>query len=58
MLAMALHPHVQVRAQAELTKAIGSSFERLPCFADREKMPYLNAMVKEILRWNPAVPLG
>jgi len=55
---MALYPRVQARAQAELSKVLGSSFERLPCFADRPKIPYVNAMVKEILRWNPAVPLG
>ncbi|KAF9652600.1 cytochrome P450 [Thelephora ganbajun] len=58
VLAMALHPHVQARAQAELNKVLGLSFERLPCFADRPKMPYINAVVREILRWNPAVPLG
>lgn len=55
---MALYPRVQARAQAELSKVLGSGFERLPCFADRPKIPYLNAMVKEVLRWNPAVPLG
>ena len=32
--------------------------ERLPCFEDRDSLPYVNAIVKEILRWNPAVPLG
>jgi cytochrome P450 len=55
---MALYPRVQARAQAELSKVLGSSFDRLPCFSDRQKIPYINAMVKEILRWNPAVPLG
>ena len=55
---MVLYPRVQARARAELSKVLGSSFERLPCFADRPKIPYLNAMVKEVLRWNPAVPLG
>ena len=31
---------------------------RLPTFEDREHMPYVNALVKEVLRWNPSVPLG
>ena len=55
---MVLHVRVQARAQAELYDVFGSSFERLPFFADRSKKPYINAMVKEVLGWNPAVPLG
>ena len=55
---MALHPEIQARAQAELDTVVGHSFERLPSFTDRDSLPYVNAVVLEILRWNPAVPLG
>ncbi|OCH91269.1 cytochrome P450, partial [Obba rivulosa] len=58
ILAMALHPATQARAQAELDAVLGSSWIRLPTFADRLSLPYVNAIVLELLRWNPAVPLG
>jgi len=54
-MAMVLHPEVQKKAQGELDKVIGN---RLPEFNDRPNLPYINAMVKESLRWQPVVPLG
>jgi hypothetical protein len=56
MLAMVLYPDAQRKAQAELDSAIGLS--RLPGFEDRENLPYVNALCKEVLRWNPVSPLG
>jgi cytochrome P450 len=53
---MALHPEVQIKAQAELDAVIGP--RRLPDYNDRASLPYLNATVKEVLRWNPVAPLG
>jgi len=61
ILAMTLNPTVQSRAQAELDAVVCSNDDttaRLPTFADRECLPYVNAIVKEVLRWNPSVPLG
>ncbi|KAH7922734.1 cytochrome P450 [Leucogyrophana mollusca] len=55
-LAMVLHPDVQAKAQAELDSVIGPG--RLPDFNDRATLPYINAIVKEVLRWNPVAPLG
>jgi len=55
---MALYPHVQARAQAELDKVLRPNFERPPRFADRAKIPHADAIVKGIPRWNPAIPLG
>jgi len=52
---MALYPEVQKKAQKELDKVIGN---RLPEFNDRPNLPYINAMMKESLRWQPVVPLG
>ncbi|CAL1708515.1 unnamed protein product [Somion occarium] len=58
ILAMILHPLVQARAQAELDSVLGKSWERLPAFFDRDSLPYVNAIVLELYRWNPSVPLG
>ena len=64
ILAMTLHPAIQARAQAEFDALLGSpssgqqQWTRLPTFADRARLPYVSALVLEVLRWNPAVPLG
>ncbi|KAF7301611.1 hypothetical protein MIND_00726600 [Mycena indigotica] len=55
-LAMTLHPQVQAKAQQEIDSVIGS--DRLPTFADREDLPYVEALVKEVLRWHSVVPTG
>ncbi|KIJ46528.1 hypothetical protein M422DRAFT_134348, partial [Sphaerobolus stellatus SS14] len=55
-LAMTLYPDVQAKAQAELDRVVGN--DRLPTFSDRENLPYINACVKEVFRWNTALPLG
>ncbi|RAL13463.1 cytochrome P450 [Aspergillus homomorphus CBS 101889] len=54
--AMALFPDVQRKAQAELDSLLGPA-TRLPTFDDRENLPYINALVKEVFRWHPVVPL-
>ncbi|KAI0772409.1 O-methylsterigmatocystin oxidoreductase [Trametes elegans] len=54
--AMILHPGAQKRAQEELDVVIGP--DRLPEHADRPALPYIEAMVKEILRWYNVAPLG
>ena len=53
---MASYPEVQKRAQAELDTVVGP--HRLPTFADKSNLPYLNALVKECLRFRPVAPLG
>ncbi|PIL25374.1 cytochrome P450 [Ganoderma sinense ZZ0214-1] len=55
-VAMALYPEVQKKAQQELDRVVGA--ERLPDFSDRPSLPYVNAIVKELLRWHPATPMG
>lgn len=54
-LAMMLHPDKQRLAQAELDRVIG---KRKPTFDDIPHLPYLNAVTKEVIRWNPVAPLG
>ncbi|GJE86541.1 cytochrome P450 [Phanerochaete sordida] len=56
ILTMALFPHAQKRAQAEIDAVIGG--DRLPTFADRSSLPYVEGLYKEVLRWHPVGPLG
>ena len=56
VLAMALYPDVQDNAHAELDAVVGRG--RLPTIEDRTSLPYLNAVVKELLRWHIVAPLG
>jgi len=55
-VAMLLYPDIQKKAQNELDSAIGR--ERLPSFEDRPRLPFIDAVCKEILRWRPVAPLG
>ncbi|KAJ7362535.1 cytochrome P450 [Mycena albidolilacea] len=55
-LAMLLHPEIQERAQSEIDSVVGC--DRLPTFDDKSALPYITALVKEMLRWNPPAPLG
>ncbi|KAG5651973.1 hypothetical protein H0H81_006747 [Sphagnurus paluster] len=55
-LAMVLYPDVQTKAREEIIKVVGR--DRLPNFSDREKLPYIEALLKEVLRWNPVAPLA
>ncbi|KZV63197.1 cytochrome P450 [Peniophora sp. CONT] len=54
-LAMILHPDAQRKAQEELESILSGA---LPTLADRDRLPYTNAVVKEVFRWHPVGPLG
>lgn len=56
LLALLLHPHVQMRAQTELDMIIGR--DRLPNLSDRDQLPYLSAVCREVMRWKVILPLG
>ena len=56
LLAMTIHSDAQRRAQTELDAVVGK--DRLPNFSDRESLPYVNALIKECLRWKSVTPLG
>jgi len=56
VLAIVIHPDVQTQAQKDIDEKIGHG--RLPDFSDRHSLPYITAIVKEVLRWNPVAPLG
>ena len=53
---MVLNPGVMKKAQEELDRVVGK--DRLPDFPDKENLPYINALLKELLRWNAPLPLN
>ncbi|KAF7371336.1 Cytochrome P450 [Mycena sanguinolenta] len=55
-LAMSLYPEVQAAAQKEIDAVVGA--DRLPDISDRERLPYVNALCKEVLRFHVSVPTG
>ena len=52
---MVLHPEVQQKLHDEITRNIGP--DRLPDYHEVERIPYLHAVVRELFRWQPVVPL-
>ncbi|TEB11285.1 cytochrome P450 [Coprinellus micaceus] len=56
-LAMAQNPDIQARAQAVVDEALKGQ-GRLPDFTEFKKLPYIEALVREILRWRPVAPVG
>ncbi|KAH9888103.1 CyP450 monooxygenase [Cubamyces lactineus] len=54
--AMIMHPEAQKRAQEELDAVVGP--DRLPEHADRPSLPYVDAILKEVLRWHSIAPFG
>ncbi|KAJ7823535.1 cytochrome P450 [Mycena leptocephala] len=55
-LAVAKYPEVQAKAQTEINAVVGPN--RLPTFEDRDSLPYIEAICKELYRWLPIVPLA
>ena len=53
---MMIYPEALRKAQAEIDRVIGG--DRFPTTADQPSLPYVDALVKEVLRWNPVGPLG
>ncbi|KIP07594.1 hypothetical protein PHLGIDRAFT_70828 [Phlebiopsis gigantea 11061_1 CR5-6] len=56
LIVMALHPAIQARAQTELDSVVGR--KRLPVIADRGSLPYVEAVIQEVMRWHPMLPLS
>ncbi|KAJ7142241.1 cytochrome P450 [Mycena epipterygia] len=55
-LAMLANPEAQRKAQMEINMVIGQG--QLPDFNDEQSLPYVSALVKEVLRWKPVAPIG
>jgi cytochrome P450 len=56
MISMSLYPKVQAAAQQQLDDVVGRG--RMPTLADYDQLPYVRAIVKEVLRWRTVLPLG
>ncbi|KZS99495.1 cytochrome P450, partial [Laetiporus sulphureus 93-53] len=56
VLAMVLYPEVYRKAQTEMDAVVRQS--RLPNPDDRPMLPYLECVLKEVLRWCCPAPLG
>jgi len=54
VLAMVLFPDVQCQAHDELDRVVGR--DRLPEFTDRAQLPFIDATIKEVLRWSNTLP--
>ncbi|KAK3295218.1 cytochrome P450 [Chaetomium fimeti] len=55
LLAMCHHPEWQSRTQDEIDSVLEG---RCPEWEDRDRLPVLRAVVKEVIRWRPPVPTG
>lgn len=53
---LAANPEVQARANDEISAVVGDA--RSPTFDDEQELPYIRAMVKEILRLRPVTNIG
>ena len=61
ILRLILHPDIQKKVQDELDNVVGSPQSpefRLPTWEDRPKTPYLEVVIKELLRWHPPAGSG
>ncbi|ETW77258.1 cytochrome P450 monooxygenase 4 [Heterobasidion irregulare TC 32-1] len=56
LLALVEYPDVQKRAQEEIDLVVGR--DRLPDYDDRPRLPYINAVCQELMRWRMVTPLG
>ncbi|KAF8992414.1 cytochrome P450 [Cyathus striatus] len=55
-LAMLTSPNIQLKAQNEIDNDIGTT--RLPEYDNRESLLYVEAIFREVMRWNPVLPLA
>ncbi|KAG7440108.1 cytochrome P450 [Guyanagaster necrorhizus] len=56
ILAMLANPEAQRKGQEEIEAVLGPG--ELPRFADEDSLPFVSAVVKEVLRWKNVTPMG
>ena len=54
--AMITNPGAMKKAQEELDRVVGKG--ELPDFSHKDGLPYIDALIKELLRWSPPVPFS
>lgn len=52
------YPAIFQKAREEVDRVCGGDVKRLPVLTDLEQMPYICALIKELLRWRPIFPLA
>ncbi|KAI3615566.1 cytochrome p450 [Moniliophthora roreri] len=55
VMSLVAFPRVRRKAQAEIDRVIGH--ERTPTLADFKELPYIQALIKEVHRYRPVVPV-
>ncbi|KAK7053208.1 hypothetical protein VNI00_003827 [Paramarasmius palmivorus] len=55
VIAMLLYPNVQIKAQTILDSALHG---RLPEYTDHGTVPYIDALLDEVVRWMPVAPMA
>lgn len=55
LLAMLMYPEVQARAHRELDEVLSPG--DLPTFSDEPTLPYIAAIIREVVRYQPVTPL-
>lgn len=53
---MTAFPDVYNKAREELSRTLGDGV--LPTISDCSRLPYLDAVIKETIRWGVVAPLG
>lgn len=56
ILVLLNYPDIQTRLQLDIDKALPGN--RAPCFEDKEKLPYVDAFINEVLRFSNVTPLA
>ncbi|KAF9265536.1 cytochrome P450 [Marasmius fiardii PR-910] len=56
LLLLVNHPEILRKTREELDAVVGD--DRLPSFEDENSLPYLVAVIKEVMRCRPAIPLA
>ncbi|KAK1978583.1 cytochrome P450 [Colletotrichum cereale] len=56
VVAMITYPVYMHKVQAMLDEVVGN--ERMPVYADKAQLPYIDAMMEEVMRWRPILPAG
>ncbi|KJA23111.1 hypothetical protein HYPSUDRAFT_602568 [Hypholoma sublateritium FD-334 SS-4] len=56
LIAMVTYPQICKRAQDDIDRVTGG--QRLPDYGDLKSLPYIQAIIREVLRWRPITPLG
>jgi cytochrome P450 len=56
ILTMCRNPRISQKAQEEIDRVVGSN--RMPTFDDEQNLPYIRALIKELLRTRPPNKIG